>query len=310
MSEMSDAVHTDLNTLVSLQYQAQGFSFLPRQPVHSILAGKKASRLRGRGLNFEELRNYRPGDDLRTMDWKASLRSGTPYVRVYSEERDRPVFLIVDQRVSMFFGSQLKMKSVVAAELAALAAWRSLGQGDRVGAIVFNDTECSVIKPARSKATTLRILQEITRMNQALPELGAEPKSESQSFNEALSKAENLASHDCLICAITDCGGVDEESRKIMTRAAQRNDILAILIYDPLGARLPQAGRVVFSSGKSQLEVDTGKRQVRESFAGEFDDRVTRATHLLQQRSIPFLKISAAEDPLKQLRRALGQAIR
>ena len=229
----AEGVYTDLKTLVALQYKARGFSFLPRQPVHSILAGKKASRLRGRGLNFEELRNYLPGDDLRTMDWKASMRSGSPYVRVYTEERDRPAFLVVDQRASMFFGSRLKMKSVVAAEIASVGAWRALNQGDRVGAVVFNDTECSVIRPLRSKGTVLRILNEIVRMNKALPEVGENPKSPTESLNEALAKAEQLANHDCLICVITDCGGVDEESRRILTRAAQRNDVIAALVYDP-----------------------------------------------------------------------------
>ena len=307
---MSDGSYADLKSLVSLQYQAQGFSFLPRQPVSSILAGKKASRLRGRGLNFEELRNYLPGDDLRTMDWKASLRSGSNYVRVYTEERDRPVFLVVDQRASMFFGSKLKMKSVAAAEVAAVSAWRALDQGDRIGAVVFNDTECSVIKPQRSKGTALRILHEIVRMNKALPEIGENPKTPSESLNEALSKVGQLAKHDCLVCVITDCRGINEESRKILTRTAQKNDVIAVLVYDPLGARMPSAGRVVFSSGSSQLEVDTSNRRVRDSFAGEFDRRVEKAGNLLRQRSIPMIKISAAEDPLQQIRRALGRSNR
>jgi uncharacterized protein (DUF58 family) len=156
----------------------------------------------------------------------------------------------------------------------------------------------------------LRVLNEIVRMNQALPKVGENPKAQNESLNEALGKAAQLSSHDCLICIITDCGGVDAESRKILTRTAQRNDVLAALVYDPLGARLPETGKVVFSSEGTQLEVDTNSKRVRESFTAEFDDRVSRAKKLLQQRSIPFLLISAAEDPLEQLRKALGQAIR
>ena len=112
---------------------------LPRQPIHSILAGRHASRLRGRGLNFEELRSYLPGDDIRNMDWKVTARMRKPHVRVFTEERDRPTLLVVDQRLSMFFGSARAMKSVAAAEATALAAWRVLEAGDRVGAIVFDD---------------------------------------------------------------------------------------------------------------------------------------------------------------------------
>lgn len=98
-------VYADLAELARLKFRTRGFSFLPRQPVHSILAGRHASRLRGRGLNFEEIRRYLPGDDIRNMDWRVTARTRQPHVRVYTEERDRPVLLVVDQRQSMFFGS-------------------------------------------------------------------------------------------------------------------------------------------------------------------------------------------------------------
>ena len=91
-------VYASLDELVRLRFKASGFSFLPRQPVHSVLSGRHASRLRGRGLNFEELRNYLPGDDTRNIDWKVTARTREPFVRVYTEEKDRPVWLLVDQR--------------------------------------------------------------------------------------------------------------------------------------------------------------------------------------------------------------------
>jgi uncharacterized protein (DUF58 family) len=133
-------VYAELDDLVRLRFRARGYSFLPRQPVHSVLAGRHASRLRGRGINFEEIRHYLPGDDIRTMDWRVTARTREPHVRVYTEERDRPVLLVVDQRQSMFFGSRRAMKSVVAAEVAALAAWRVLKAGDRVGALGCSTT--------------------------------------------------------------------------------------------------------------------------------------------------------------------------
>jgi len=115
----NDNIYTDINQLRRLQYLAKGFSFLPQQPVNSLLSGKNSSKLRGRGLNFEELRHYRPGDDIRSMDWKTTRRTGKPHIKVYTEERERNVYLLVDQRSTMFFGSTNKMKSVIAAELAA-----------------------------------------------------------------------------------------------------------------------------------------------------------------------------------------------
>src|ERR1700749_149080 len=103
-------VYANLADLVALQYQAKGFSFLPRQPIHSLLSGRHASKLRGRGLDFEEIRRYLPGDDIRQIDWKVTARTRQPHTRIYNEERDRPVILVVDQRLGMYFGSRRNLK--------------------------------------------------------------------------------------------------------------------------------------------------------------------------------------------------------
>ncbi|HEY6412155.1 MAG TPA: DUF58 domain-containing protein [Edaphobacter sp.] len=130
--------YAELNSLVALQYKARGFSLRHNQPVHSLLFGRRASHVRGRGLDFEELRNYVAGDDVRSIDWRVTARMQKPYVRVYSEERDRPTMLVVDQRINMFFRSRRSMKSVVAAEAAALAAWRVSQQGDRICCLTYD----------------------------------------------------------------------------------------------------------------------------------------------------------------------------
>src|SRR5215831_3936769 len=134
-------VYVDLEDLIALEQRGRRVSFLPKQPVRSLLSGRFASRMRGRGLNFEEIRDYRSGDDVRSMDWKVTARLQKPHVRIFNEERDRQTLLVVDQRLSMFFGSRLAMKSVTAAQAAAIGAWRVLGVSDRVGAIVFNDRD-------------------------------------------------------------------------------------------------------------------------------------------------------------------------
>src|ERR1700741_1447956 len=124
-------VYVDLDELIALDQHGHRVSFLPRQAVHSLLSGRYASPMRGRGLNFEEIRDYRPGDDVRSIDWKVTARLQQPHVRVFNEERDRQTLLVVDQRLSMFFGTRRAMKSVTAAQAAAIAAWRILDSGDR-----------------------------------------------------------------------------------------------------------------------------------------------------------------------------------
>ena len=116
--------YVDLDELIGFEQKGRKVSFLPRQAVHSLLSGRLASRMRGRGLNFEEIRDYRAGDDVRSIDWKVTARLQKPHVRVFNEERDRPALLVVDQRLSMFFGSRHAMKSVTTAQASAIAAWR------------------------------------------------------------------------------------------------------------------------------------------------------------------------------------------
>src|SRR4249919_1021128 len=142
-------VYVDLDQLIALEQKGRKVSLLPRQPVQSLLSGRYASRMRGRGLNFEEIRDYRTGDDVRSIDWKVTARLQKPHVRVFNEERDRQGLIVVDQRLSMFFGSRLAMKSVTAAETAAVIAWRVLNVGDRVGGVVFNDSDIIEVRPQR-----------------------------------------------------------------------------------------------------------------------------------------------------------------
>jgi uncharacterized protein (DUF58 family) len=298
-------VYVQFDELVRLLHKASGFSFLPRQPVHSILSGRHTSKLRGRGLNFEELRNYLPGDDTRNIDWKVTARTRTPYVRVYTEEKDRTVWLLVDQRVGMFFGSQQRMKSVVAAEVAAISAWRVLSVGDRVGALVFNDSKISVIPPHRSRERVMQILKQVAEQNQALS-AGTDVKPDSGKLNEALKQVSILARHDCLVCLITDADGVNSETRKHITRLAEHNDVLTAFIYDPLEKNIPAAGRLRFADSEGQLEADTSNSKLRTAFQDEFEQKLEWIQTASRRFSIPVLPLQTSTPVSEQMRDAFG----
>ncbi len=209
-------VYADLDELIRLQFKVYDVSFLPRQPVQSLLAGRRASRLRGRGLDFEEIRRYIPGDDIRTMDWRVTARTRKPHTRVYTEERDRPILLVVDQRLSMFFGSQAAMKSVTAAEVAAMGAWRTLSVGDRVGALVFNDREVREIPPHRSRQRVMQILETVVEMNHSL-RVDGDIEPNPAMLNRVLERVLHLAKHDYLVGIISDFSGVDEKTKNAVT---------------------------------------------------------------------------------------------
>jgi uncharacterized protein (DUF58 family) len=300
------AVYASLDELMRLRFKASGFSFLPRQPIHSILSGRHASRLRGRGLNFEELRNYLPGDDTRNIDWKVTARTREPHIRVYTEEKDRTVWLLVDQRISMFFGSRWKMKSVVAAEAAAAAAWRVLSQGDRVGALVFDDSDLRVIPAHRSEERVAQILKQVIEKNHAL-DARSDKKPGPHMLNHALKRVAALARHDCLVCLIGDGTGIDDDTRKYVTRLTEHNDVLSVFVYDPLERAMPEAGRLVFSDGSSQLEFNTGEKALREAYGNDFQVRIERMKATSRRHAIPLLPVHTAAPVLEQVRDELGQ---
>jgi uncharacterized protein (DUF58 family) len=303
--ERLTGVYAYLDDLIRIQFQAQGFSFLPKQPINSLLSGRHASRLRGRGLNFEEIRRYLPGDDIRNMDWKVTARTQKAHTRVFTEERDRPVLLLVDQRISMFFGSQVAMKSVTAAETAALGAWRVLDAGDRIGALVFNDTDIAEIKPHRSQKRAMQILKAVVEKNHALKIDSGIPTAPGM-LNQALKKAAYLAKHDYLVTIISDLDGADSETERWVSRIAQHNDLIVCLIYDQLETKLPKGGKLVMSDGEFQLEVDTSSGKVQKDFAEIFESHLQDTKEWLSKRGIPTLPLNTSESVTAQIRRILG----
>lgn len=304
---MSQGAYIALRDLARLRYQAKGFSYLPAQPVHSILSGRKRSRLRGRGLDFDELRHYRPGDDIRNMDWKVTRRTGAPFVRVYTEERDRPVWVVVDQRLSMFFGSRYQMKSVAAAEIAALTAWRVLGVGDRIGAVLFNDHDCQWFRPSRSGTATLGWFERLVKMNRELA-AHAPWQPDSAGLARALEQLSRRIGHDGLVIIISDFEGWDERTRSQLKKLRHSNDVIATVVTDPLERDIEGAEKLVVSDGQFQLEVKPGKRDAGERFRADFQRRLSVLTDDLKRHSIPLIPISTESDVAAQIQRQLGGA--
>ncbi|MDP2494577.1 DUF58 domain-containing protein [Shimia thalassica] len=297
-------IRVDLAHLRGFERHARSISFLPKQPARSALNGRHASRLRGRGLNFEELRNYQHGDDIRTIDWKVTARTGEPYVRVYTEERDRPALLLVDQRMSMFFGTSRNMKSVTAAEAAALASWRLRLQGDRVGGLIFGDARVAELPPRASGVALNRFLSVLADAN-GLLDSGLEVP-EPMSLNQQLEAAVRIAKTGMMILIFSDFHGVDARSDKLIRRLTQHNDVLAFPITDPAGRDLPDEFRLIASDGRLQVDLDTAKEDTRVQIADLFDKRIGRVLDWSRKYGVPVLPLTSAEETLPQMLSLFG----
>lgn len=302
----SDGAYVSVDNLVALESMAADLTFLRKAPVRRFLAGRHESRMRGRGLSFEELRTYMPGDDIRTIDWRVTARTGQPFVRVYNEEKDRPALVIVDQRTNMFFGSRRSMKSVAAAEAAALCAWRVMALGDRVGGVVFNDLKQESIRPHRSRGSVIRFAETISLQNKALS-AGSDIERAPGQLNAVLGKVAAVAQHDHLVIVVSDFGGHGPETRDLLLRMSVSNDVIAILIYDPFLLDLPRQGDMVVSGGALQAELQFGRSNVRDAVDSFARNRGRELLSWQEEMGLPMLPVSAAEEVAPQLRTLLAQ---
>ncbi|KUJ85501.1 MoxR protein [Ruegeria marisrubri] len=297
-------IHVTLARLRGFERHARAISFLPRQPARSALNGRHASRLRGRGLNFEELRHYQHGDDVRTIDWKVTARTGEPHVRVFTEERDRPALLLVDQRMSMFYGTVLNMKSVTAAEAAALAAWRMRIQGDRVGGLVFGDGRVAELPPRASGTALNRFLSVLAEANQSL-HVG-QPAEGPVTLNGQLEAATRIAKTGFTILVFSDFAGIDARTEKLVHRLSLHNDVILFPVSDPTGLTLPDGFRIVASDGQLQVSLESSDVEVRRKLQDFLDKRLEPVLGWSRKYGTPVLPLTTAEETLPQMLSLFG----
>lgn len=302
--QLDPRIHTDFAHLRTLAARARGISFLPAQPSHSILNGQHASRIKGRGLNFEELRHYSIGDDVRTIDWKVTARTNEPYVRVYTEERDHSVILIVDQRMSMYFGSELNMKSVTAAEAAAIAAQAVLSKGDRVGGLIFNDTEMLELRPKSGAKAFSKFLTTLATTNCALHAKG--PLVDNVSLNGPLRAATRLAKSGGQVLIFSDFDGMNDESFKHLRTLAQKNDVILFNVSDPLSKQLPKDIELVVTDGEIQGVFNSNQEESRRKLSEFSSGRLARLVDFSSKFGLPLLPLTSSEDTLSQIFNLLG----
>jgi len=303
-SNPARGAYTDLDALIALRFPARQLQLARRNRALSALTGPNKSNFRGRGIEFEEVRNYQAGDDIRSIDWRVTARTGQAHTRLFREERERPVLVVTDQRPGMFFGSTHCCKSVLAAQLASLIAWSALEGGDRIGGLVFNGQSHREIRPRRSRRTALALLSEIHSYNHLLP-LSA-PDSDG-SFDAMLSNLRRVARPGSSIYLISDFSGVEQDmAYKHLFQLAQHTQITALACSDPLEGRLPRAGRYAVTDGERRSELNTADRAIRSAYRERFERRTQRVGEIMGRLGIPVLAISTGEAPFPMLQRYFG----
>lgn len=275
------------------------------------LAGGHLSRVRGRGLNFEEYRTYQPGDDTRYIDWSVTQRTGEAHVKVYTEEKERPVYLIVDQRKSMFFASLDTMKSVVSAQIAALFTWGVLHRADRVGAMIVHESGTHFYRPKRTRNHALRILADIATQSQKLESLASLQSDPSSSkLDDALLQLIKLKPKGALVVVMSDFYGLSETSHQCLQALKSRNALLGIAINDPMELEIALANKVPISDGKRQLLLDSEQINGLSGYYKHVNQEQGEVSRLFSASGMPLIKLDTSGNHIEhfvhQLRGRMG----
>ncbi len=267
--KLEGGAYTDIRGLIQLRHAARVLDIPELNKMHNPLSGLLSSRFRGRGIDFAEVRIYQPGDDVRTIDWRVTARTQTPHTKMFQEEKERPVLILVDQSSSMFFGSRRVFKSVLAAETAALLAWTALERGDRTGGIVFSESGHREVRPRRNKSSVLRLLHEIHDYNLAL---NRNAGNDNQAYLiEALHNVRRVAKHGSIIFLISDFQTFNEEATRVHLRELSRhNDVIGLHISDPLEKELPNPDLYTITDGSARSRIDTAVQRHRKAYQEQY----------------------------------------
>jgi len=250
-------------------------------------------------MEFDETRPYLPGDDVRSLDWRVTARTGKAHTKLFREERERPTFLSVDARAAMFFATRGMFKFVLAARLAALTAWSALGQGDRVGGQLFTEDTSVELRPEHGRKGVLHLLQRLAET--------AAPRTTSdsgQGLDEALARLALHAHPGSLVLVLSDFRGLTSDGEASLLRLHRHCDVALLFIADPLEQTLPRSGRLRFMHGSRALSL-TASPAAAESHAAIYTSRLEAVTRLARAHSMRHGVALTTDEPRAVLRTVL-----
>ena len=272
--------------------------------VNSLQTGAYVSHFRGRGMEFDESRPYQPGDDPRSIDWRVTARSTTAYTKLFREERERPVLVVVDLRSNMHFATRGCFKSVNASRAAALISWAAYHRGDRLGGLIFGDTTHRELKPTLGRRAALRFVHQLAEhpdwTNRGIPK-GSDP------FAQAMSSLRRVARPGSLVVVISDFIGFDRAAQSYLSSVARHNEVLAVFMNDPLERKLPPPGRYRIVSPDDELAIDTYAAAARRDYEHEFAERSQVLEAFCHRYGVHLMPMSTDDDPVSTLQTALGR---
>jgi len=287
-----DAV--DRNEQRALLERIRKIEIVTTRKVNDQLAGQYHSVFKGRGMSFDEVRPYQPGDEIRFIDWNVTARSSEPFVKRFVEERELTVMLLVDASASLAFGSNAQMKREVAAELSALLAFSAVKNNDRVGMVMFSDQIEHFVPPKKGKKHVLRLVSDV---------LGFRAQGTRTDLSEALRFMSRAASRKTITFIISDFQAPTASFEHALRVVARRHDVVPVIIRDAMESELPDLGLVLGHDLETGAEVwiDTSSKRVRERYRARVKDDRRQLTELFRKMKIDGIEVETGGSYVKAL---------
>lgn len=303
-SATSSGVYVDLASLLAMRHLADVVDINAPIKKQAALSGLHMTRARGRGMDFDEVRIYQAGDDVRSIDWRVTARTQVVHTKLYREERERPVMILADQSTSLFFGSQQYFKSVLVAKLASLVAWSTIAHGDRVGGIVFSDNKHKEIRPRRHKQAVLSIINALVEMNHQLNN-DYKKKNESNYLLNALAKARHTLKSGGRLIIISDFAQYDDACYRELYKISQHNQVMGLFVYDQLEKQLPASGWYSITNHQERARLFSGDKKLQSSYQQQFTDHAQHLKSDFERCGIALLEIATNEELLQTISQQL-----
>jgi uncharacterized protein (DUF58 family) len=283
-------VVASLPELVALRAASRGVDLSAKGQVRTHLAGPYRSPYRGRGMEFAEVRAYQHGDDVRTIDWRVTARTGRVYSKLFHEEREQPVLVLADAGPSMRFGSRECFKSVAAARAAAAICWAALDAGDRVGGLVLSPGGVSEHRPQGRRRRALSFLDALRRATQDAVGGGTR-------LSTALARLRRRARPGSKVFIVSDFYDLDDDVCTHLSWLARRCELTLVLVYDALERSPPPPGRYRVSDGNEVSTLDVGARRKANQYQARFDQRRDVLAELCRRHRVPLVALATDDDP-------------
>ncbi len=296
-SALGSGVVASLAELVELRRAAPKLRSAPARRVAAPLSGPFVSPYRGRGLDFDEVRPYQPGDDVRNIDWRVTARTGRAHSKVFHEDRERPVWLFVDAGPTLRFGTRRAFKSVVAARAAALLAWAAHAAGERVGALVTGPGSLRELPTGARESHLFAVLDAMAKAT-AEP---WQPGAAAPSMAALLARLGQRVRAGSRIFVLSDFYGLDDEGCDHLVRLARRCDLGCVWVYDGLEAEAPPPGRYRVSDGSRVRTISSQGRRRREAYGEAFAARRRDLTDLCRRHRMELTALRTDGDPVAAL---------